>query len=55
MRVAVIGQRLTRVFEVSAKTLVLTPADPADPVRHRRTPLIAQTRRLWERCTSGDR
>jgi hypothetical protein len=25
-----IGQRLTRVFEVSAKTLVLTPADPAE-------------------------
>ena len=25
-----IGQRLTRVFEVSANTLVLTPADPAE-------------------------
>jgi hypothetical protein len=25
-----IGQRLTRVFDVSARTLVLTPADPAE-------------------------
>jgi hypothetical protein len=25
-----IGQRLTRVFKVSRKTLVLTPTDPAE-------------------------
>lgn len=27
---ALIGQRLTRVFDVSARTLVLTPADPSE-------------------------
>jgi hypothetical protein len=34
-----IGQQLTRVFDVSAKTLVLTPADPAEGWRVTYAPL----------------